>query len=185
MTVAGRAVTASDLCPHGVELGKCSDPWCQSRVDDLLHGEYEARPLEAPESSGEARSPAALEQREQRLTWREHFSELERIGVRPSLPERAEALSWAHKQHTGTCGGCRGWWRGERVCHCASCHLTFTSIGPFDAHRDGPMNDRRCRTEPELRQRGYEPNDSGYWRQPMPADVIHKKGSVPAHGLDS
>ncbi|GGM53515.1 hypothetical protein ACFFX1_54855 [Dactylosporangium sucinum] len=30
-------------------------------------------------------------------------------------------------------------WAGSRTCHCAvaGCHLTFTSVGAFDAHRKG------------------------------------------------
>lgn len=183
MTVTGRTAKVTDACPHGSILGKCADSWCRGRVEDLLHGEYQARPLESPETSGEARSPDALERREQRLTWREHFSELKRIGVSPAVPERAEVPGWAFMQYTGTCGGCRTWWRGAKICHCAACHLTFTSIGGFDAHRTGPMSKRRCWSESELRDHGYEPNDSGHWRQPRPPDTIPQKETT--HGANA
>jgi hypothetical protein len=59
---------------------------------------------------------------------------------------------------------CGATWRGFSIAHCAVCHLTFTTVGNFDHHlfRDG------CRTEAELRDKGYEPNAAGHWRKPMP-----------------
>jgi len=63
---------------------------------------------------------------------------------------------------------CGARWSGDQTCHCATCHLTFTSVGPFDAHRVGEMNDRRCLTPGELRKKGYEPNKYGRWRKPAP-----------------
>jgi hypothetical protein len=67
----------------------------------------------------------------------------------------------------GSCG-CGTHWRGELVCHCAACHLTFRSGGGFDEHRTGG----RCRTEAELTKRGLEPNAEGQWRHPRPLDSI-------------
>lgn len=80
--------------------------------------------------------------------------------------------------YPGSCR-CGARWFGEAICHCATCHLTFTSIGPFDAHRVGPIGKprRRCWTEAELRDKGYEPNSHGHWRRPRPA------GSIPGFDL--
>lgn len=75
--------------------------------------------------------------------------------------------------------GCGTRWSALDVAHCAVCHLTFTSAGPFEEHRTGdthprdPAKDtRRCRTPDELRERGMEPNDKGWWRRPRPADTL-------------
>ena len=73
--------------------------------------------------------------------------------------------------YPGSCR-CGTHWYGEAICHCAACHLTFTTIGPFDAHRVGKYPNRRCQTEKELRERGYEPNTHGHWRKPRPAGSI-------------
>jgi len=67
----------------------------------------------------------------------------------------------------GSCG-CGAEWRGELACHCATCHLTFRSVGGFDEHRVGG----RCRTEAELTKRGLEPNADGLWRHPRPGNSI-------------
>jgi hypothetical protein len=35
-----------------------------------------------------------------------------------------------------TCGGCDSEWPGEtRRAHCSMCHLTFSNVKVFDAHR--------------------------------------------------
>ena len=34
-----------------------------------------------------------------------------------------------------SCGGCDVKWTGDRTCHCGACHLTFTCLSAFDAHR--------------------------------------------------
>ena len=63
--------------------------------------------------------------------------------------------------------GYRG--RGFSLCHCPTCHLTFTSIGGFDDHRTGShaAGARKCRSEAEIRERGFEPNGDNCWRRPM------------------
>ena len=61
---------------------------------------------------------------------------------------------------------CGARWQGEAIAHCAVCHLTFTTVGNFDYH----LYRERCRTEAELRDKGYEPNDAGHWRKPIPED---------------
>lgn len=73
---------------------------------------------------------------------------------------------------------CGARWGGERLCHCAVCHLTFTSEGPFDAHRTGPMSARHCLSEAELRAKGYEPNSRGHWRKPAPEGTF-RRGEEP------
>jgi hypothetical protein len=70
--------------------------------------------------------------------------------------------------YVGKCR-CGTRWQGEAIAHCGSCHLTFTTVGNFDAHLDGRRNPvPGCRTEAEMRERGYEPNAAGHWRKPMP-----------------
>lgn len=33
--------------------------------------------------------------------------------------------------------GCGAWWTGTERSHCGGCHLTFSSLSAFDAHRKG------------------------------------------------
>lgn len=49
---------------------------------------------------------------------------------------------------------------------CGACGTLFKSVSGFDDHRTGSHPGRRCRTEAEMRTRGYEPNAAGFWRQP-------------------
>lgn len=59
--------------------------------------------------------------------------------------------------------------RGDR-CQCPACGLYFTSTNAFDKHRTGKHGeDRRCLADFELAERGWEPNDGGFWRKPAPA----------------
>lgn len=67
---------------------------------------------------------------------------------------------------------CGTGWTGTGICHCRTCHLTFTSIGPFDEHRTGAADSRRCMTRDELRERGMEPNVNGQWRKPRPEESM-------------
>jgi hypothetical protein len=75
---------------------------------------------------------------------------------------------------TGSCG-CGARWEGENVCHCPTCHLSLMSVTGFDLHRFGPVGTTRCLTEVELRDKGFEPNDRGIWRRPMPADALARR----------
>lgn len=62
---------------------------------------------------------------------------------------------------------------GSPRCLCRSCGLYFTSDNAFAAHRVGDYGiDRRCLTEDELRAKGFEPNEAGYWRVPAPAGAF-------------
>jgi hypothetical protein len=75
----------------------------------------------------------------------------------------------SNKPGAGGCRRCGTRWQGEAIAHCGRCHLTFTTVGNFDAHLDGRRNPvPGCRTEAEMRERGYEPNAAGHWRKPMP-----------------
>jgi hypothetical protein len=76
----------------------------------------------------------------------------------------------------GHCATCGAEWDGFKICHCSLCHLTFTAVGGFDFHRTGPAADRRCRTQAELTEKGYEPNSHGQWRKPAPADLFDGLG---------
>jgi hypothetical protein len=69
-------------------------------------------------------------------------------------------------RYTTTCA-CGAAWTGALICHCAACHLTFTAIRCFDAHRRGG----RCATPDELRARGYSPDERDHWRLPMPPEA--------------
>lgn len=78
--------------------------------------------------------------------------------------------------HGGAAGApamckCGASWTGGKTCHCATCHLTFGSVHGFDAHR----RQFRCLTETELRDKGYEPNDRGHWRQPAPEGMFTER----------
>lgn len=76
--------------------------------------------------------------------------------------------------YKGACR-CGARWQGELISHCASCHLTFTSVTGFDDHRTGShaLDTRVCRSEAEMRSRGYQPNDAGQWRQPLEGPLHH------------
>src|SRR5262245_19274812 len=84
------------------------------------------------------------------------------------LSEDIDHVPSDEQLYIGSCQ-CGARWQGESICHCATCHLTFTSINGFNAHRTGSHghDTRRCRTEAEIRAIGYEPNERGQWRRPM------------------
>jgi hypothetical protein len=46
---------------------------------------------------------------------------------------------------------------------CTGCGKLFNSTAAFDKHRTGPMDDRRCLTEPEMRGKGMAVNATGWW----------------------
>lgn len=168
MTVTGRAALPTDICPHGVQLGDCAEAWCRNRVEDLANGEYEAKPLEAPETTTEARTPDALGKREQRASWQQHLTEAASVAI--SIPE----LIRHARSGDAVCFTCGGHWSGEKICHCSLCHLTFTHINGFDAHRPG-TGERGCMDEAALRERGYAPNSHGHWRKPRPPESLPQK----------
>ncbi len=94
-----------------------------------------------------------------------YFAALAEIPLQ-AIPEIApDGREKDDRTLVGGCGECHTCWRGRLICHCATCHLTFTSVGPFDEHR----YHGRCRTEAELTERGLAPNAAGHWRRPMPA----------------
>ncbi len=73
----------------------------------------------------------------------------------------------------GACS-CGARWSGGNFCHCPTCHLTFRSTSGFDQHRDR-RGEGRCRTDEELRRRGFEPNTDEVWRRPRPVDRIPRR----------
>lgn len=92
------------------------------------------------------------------------------LGEVPRL--RGKQLEpYGDKTVVGYCG-CGAKWAGENLCHCSLCHLTFMSVNGFDRHRTGPVDEARCRTADELQGIGMEPNESGYWRKPRPAETL-------------
>jgi hypothetical protein len=56
--------------------------------------------------------------------------------------------------------------------------MIFTSTHSFDQHRTGKVGtpERRCRTEDELRDLGWEPDARGRWRKPAPAGTFDGRG---------
>lgn len=51
---------------------------------------------------------------------------------------------------------------GDR-CQCSACGLFFNSTAAFDKHRDGPMIQRRCLSDVEMRAKGMAVNARGFW----------------------
>ncbi|WP_018502551.1 FDXHR family putative zinc-binding protein [Parafrankia discariae] len=88
-------------------------------------------------------------------------------ALRPSTP----APGTGNGQTAG-CAGCTVRWPvGTNAAHCPTCHLSFASVGGFDAHRTGPIDRRRCLDSTELHNLGYAPNDRGRWRIPLDPDA--------------
>jgi hypothetical protein len=51
-------------------------------------------------------------------------------------------------------------------CQCRACGLLFRRTSTFQAHRYGPMTDRRCQTDKELADKGWHADSKGFWRRP-------------------
>ncbi len=61
--------------------------------------------------------------------------------------------------------------RGAR-CQCPACGKVFASVRPFDKHRAGPMDRRRCLTDAEMVTAGFQLDLYGAHalaRRPRPA----------------
>ena len=56
-----------------------------------------------------------------------------------------------HGPHS--CSGCGAIWTGARTAHCSACHLTFVTVGLFDAHRSMAGNYGSCRDPATLTYR--------------------------------
>ncbi|HVE95680.1 MAG TPA: hypothetical protein VNA67_01630 [Pseudonocardiaceae bacterium] len=56
-----------------------------------------------------------------------------------------------HGPHS--CSGCSAVWTGARTAHCCACHLTFVTIGLFDAHRSIAGDYGSCRDPATLTYR--------------------------------
>lgn len=52
---------------------------------------------------------------------------------------------------------------GHNRCQCAACKEYFNSVAAFDKHRTGRPEERRCMTEEEMRAKGMDKNQVGYW----------------------
>jgi hypothetical protein len=52
---------------------------------------------------------------------------------------------------------------GSRFCRCSVCGKYFNSAYPFDLHRTGHPEQRRCLTDEEMVGRGMLLNAKGYW----------------------
>lgn len=73
---------------------------------------------------------------------------------------------------------------GDRS-QCGACGLYFTSTCAFDSHRKGKHGvNRHCLREAELRAKGFEPNERGFWRQPC-ADRGALLRDSPSCGVDA
>src|SRR5437867_13245307 len=62
------------------------------------------------------------------------------------------------------CGA--SWPRPSQVCHCGSCHETFTGDKSFSAHRRGPGDPRRCATAEAMLALGLRRDARGRWAYP-------------------
>ncbi|MEX5636993.1 hypothetical protein [Parafrankia sp. FMc2] len=90
----------------------------------------------------------------------------------PTALRPSTAVPGTSNGQTAGCGGCTTRWPiGTSAAHCPTCHLTFASIGGFDTHHTGPIGNRQCLDEAELRALGYAPNDRGRWRIPLDPDA--------------
>lgn len=61
---------------------------------------------------------------------------------------------------TSKCSGCGRVWTGTKECHCAKCHLHFSSMDAFDRHRIAiPDSDeeRICVDPIELKRKDKSP----------------------------
>jgi hypothetical protein len=68
---------------------------------------------------------------------------------------------------TNMCGKCPATWSGAVMCHCRSCHQTFSTPSNFDKHRAGSKNGEFKVGECSLPSlRGLVLNGRGYWAAP-------------------
>jgi hypothetical protein len=72
------------------------------------------------------------------------------------------------------CGGCDASWTGTSICHCGSCHRSFSGIGLFDKHRSqygerGACVDPATLTGRDTGQPLMHHRD-GMWRGPETTD---------------
>lgn len=79
-----------------------------------------------------------------------------------------------------TCA-CGATWTGQRMCHCAACHRTFSGLTTFDDHRhylDG-TDERGCRDDVWLAEHDITPREDGtYGGPPMTAEQKAARGWV-------
>lgn len=60
------------------------------------------------------------------------------VSARPSGVVRAHEQVRGTRSHQDLpfgCGRCDSRWSGNQTCHCGVCHLTFSGVSTFDAHR--------------------------------------------------
>lgn len=67
-----------------------------------------------------------------------------------------------------TCGQCKAEWGGMNTAHCAGCHVTYTGITAFDAHRKGSKCNTPGSVGLSLTNRaypcyGYPADENGAW----------------------
>jgi hypothetical protein len=72
------------------------------------------------------------------------------------------------------CGGCNKRWTGFKMCHCASCHETFSTEHNFDRHRKKKSEAGGCIPPADV---GLVCNSRGTWKMPGEKDIseIHQK----------
>jgi hypothetical protein len=170
MTVTGRTIERSDICPHGVTYAKCQDTWCRARIEDIESRRFTARPIGAPETAEELRTAEAIMPKGDP----DYLAALAATDIAVATaewhpdcgaPPWALGTQWPAK--TAYCPHCMRWWSGERAGHCSGCHHTFGSETAFDQHRYGKQT-RRCRETDWMIGRGWWQDDKGIWRLPKP-----------------
>ena len=55
---------------------------------------------------------------------------------------------------------------GTNFCRCGACGEHFRSVKAFDAHRQGPSDDRRCLPTPRMAAAKLSLDSECYWRLP-------------------
>jgi hypothetical protein len=85
------------------------------------------------------------------------------------------------RQSLCQCG--TSWPSLSRICHCESCHSTFTGDKSFSAHRRGEHGvNRRCATPAEMAALGLAKNQKGRWH--CPAGSKRGQGEPPKREPD-
>lgn len=69
-------------------------------------------------------------------------SSRDETATQPDLPDNGQTAlpGFTRRQKPPSltrCSGCANTWTGLLSCHCGACHVTFTGITAFDAHRVG------------------------------------------------
>jgi len=82
--------------------------------------------------------------------------------VTPTVPNESSRGRREHADLPHSCGRCDARWSGYDTAHCASCHVTFTGVSGFDAHRKADQ----CRRPGEVGLSPVEGRAYEAWGRP-------------------